>query len=691
MDGFLDVALEYAELGYAVFPCNPGSKKPACDHGCNDATTDEAQIEAWWTDRPDCNVGIATDGLLVVDIDGQDNPWLSSLGDRIDDLMGCPAAWTPRGGVHLYFRQPIDVELRCGVSIIAANVDHRAGGGYVVAPPSNRTEGGGYRWFPDRELERLLPEPPGWLVDLIRQGKKHEASERTAEEVTQEPLIEGRRNSTLTSIAGRMRRFGISGKAIDAALQATNCDRCSPPLDPREVSQIAASVAKYAPNQIAVMEVEGSEVAAFCEPPEPFPDELLSPGGLLQEIMDFNLAGAIREQPILALAGALALLSAITGRKVQDDLGTRTNLFVLGVAASGSGKERARAVNKELLFLAGGGRHVGPERAASATGIVSALAVEPSLLLQFDEFGRYLRAATSRTAGAHLTEVTTTLMRLFTSANTVFFGDAYADSKKNTTINQPHAVLYGTTVPGNLYETLTVESISDGFMSRLLILESEAEAPDYRQCEVVEPAETLLNSIRAWVDRKSGGGNLSGSNPAPQLLPLDAQAKEIAADLLDRCLERERDRTDPYRSVWTRCAEKARKLALIYACSRGGSVVDADAFSWGAALSEHLTRKLASVGRRWVAETPHEANCQRVYRWLSEQRGGVTKTDLARAMRHLKKPDRDAVLADLIELHGVRIVTHQTGGRPQELIQLTGNLFSQADDLSSQADSQNAG
>jgi hypothetical protein len=677
-EGFLDAALSYAELGFAVFPCEPGGKRPACEHGCNDATTDEDQIERWWTDRPDCNVGIATDGLLVVDIDGQDNPWLSSLGDRIDDLMGCPAAWTPRGGMHLYFRQPVDGTFRNTTSALADKVDTRASGGYVVAPPSNRAEGGGYRWFPDRELERLLPEPPAWLVELLKTNKS-KAGERRDEPTPSEPLIEGRRNSTLTSIAGKMRRFGISGKAIDAALQATNCDRCSPPLDPREVSQIAASVAKYEPNQVAMMEVEGGELAASFDPPEPFPDELLNPGGLLEEIMQFNLAGAIREQPILALAGALSLMSVLTGRKVQDDLGTRTNLFILGVAASGSGKERARVVNKELLFLGSGQKHVGPERAASATGIVSALAIEPSLLFQFDEFGRYLRAATSRTAGAHLTEVTTTLMRLFTSAGTVFFGDAYADSKKNTAINQPHAVLYGTTVPGNLYETLTVESLSDGFMSRLLIFESETEAPDYQRRGRTEPAAELLESVRAWVDRKSGAGNLTGSNPEPQILELTPEAKEIADDLLDRCLARERDRSDPYRSVWTRCGEKARKLALIYACSRGGSEIDADAFSWGAALSEHLTRKLASVGRRWVAETPHEANCQRVYRWLAEQRSPATKRELSRAMRHLKKVERDAVLADLVELHGVRIVTELTGGRPTEVIHLQDNtILSQA-------------
>src|SRR5262249_13355365 len=44
----LDAALEYARKGLPVFPCSPLDKKPLTPHGFKDATTDEAQIRAWW-------------------------------------------------------------------------------------------------------------------------------------------------------------------------------------------------------------------------------------------------------------------------------------------------------------------------------------------------------------------------------------------------------------------------------------------------------------------------------------------------------------------------------------------------------------------------------------------------------------------------------------------------------------------
>jgi hypothetical protein len=58
-------------------------------------------------------------------------------------------------------------------------------------------------------------------------------------------IPEGRRNSTLTRIAGSFRRIGLSAAEIGRGLAAINDLRCRPPLDEREVARIAESVARY--------------------------------------------------------------------------------------------------------------------------------------------------------------------------------------------------------------------------------------------------------------------------------------------------------------------------------------------------------------------------------------------------------------------------------------------------------------
>jgi hypothetical protein len=58
---FLDEAKHLAELGYAVFQCIPKTKFPfakTAPHGCKSAITDLDKIEEWWTQYPNCNIGI---------------------------------------------------------------------------------------------------------------------------------------------------------------------------------------------------------------------------------------------------------------------------------------------------------------------------------------------------------------------------------------------------------------------------------------------------------------------------------------------------------------------------------------------------------------------------------------------------------------------------------------------------------
>ena len=55
-----DAAIEYAKKGFAVFPLKYRDKVPLTRNGCKDATTDAAQIKAWWQKYPNANIGLAS-------------------------------------------------------------------------------------------------------------------------------------------------------------------------------------------------------------------------------------------------------------------------------------------------------------------------------------------------------------------------------------------------------------------------------------------------------------------------------------------------------------------------------------------------------------------------------------------------------------------------------------------------------
>ncbi len=256
-----EAALTYADRGYPVFPCAPNAKRPLTANGLNDATTDAERIEAWWTAHPGANVAIATAGLLVVDLDGSDNPWLANEPDKLHDLTCASIALTPRGGKHYVFKQPAGAALRNTASKLAPKVDTRADGGYILAAPSV-VECKAYKWVSeglDETAPERLPEPPAWLLAMLNApaGK----AERANVAGSTNAIVDGQRNSTLTSLGGAMRHKGMSQAAIAAALHAENVDRCKPPLDSKEVETIIGSVAKYAPRPNALAAVEGRDGA----------------------------------------------------------------------------------------------------------------------------------------------------------------------------------------------------------------------------------------------------------------------------------------------------------------------------------------------------------------------------------------------------------------------------------------------
>jgi len=171
MTGHLDVALDTAAAGWPVFPCTP-DKRPATAHGFHDATTDPHAVHTWWTGHPDHLVGTPTEGMVVVDLDEPTSGptgaawawWTSTAGARGWHITDAPIVVTPRGGLHIYYRQPDGVDVRNSASKLAAGVDIRANGGYVIAPGSVLPDGRCYELL-DPPAE--VPDAPAWLLELI--------------------------------------------------------------------------------------------------------------------------------------------------------------------------------------------------------------------------------------------------------------------------------------------------------------------------------------------------------------------------------------------------------------------------------------------------------------------------------------------------------------------------------------------
>jgi hypothetical protein len=78
------------------------------------------------------------------------------------------------------------------------------------------------------------------------------------------------------------------------------------------------------------------------------PDELTYVPGFITDLTDNTMCSSHSPNRTLAFAGALAMLAHLAGRPFSDGSGTRTNLYVIALAPSGSGKEAPRRINSKL-------------------------------------------------------------------------------------------------------------------------------------------------------------------------------------------------------------------------------------------------------------------------------------------------------------------------------------------------------
>lgn len=233
-----EAAATYAAHGWQPIALRSNDKRPLLPGW---QTTPLADTLAAMAANRGANIGVAVPpGFMVLDIDtkGEANGFdtLAQWPPLPDTLT----ATTPSGGQHLWFRLPPAVRTSNRVAI-AGGLDVRTAGGFVVVAPSV-IGGKPYTWLNwDGITDPQMADAPPWLLQLIQQRP---APAPTAAQVD-DPIPDGCRNSTLTSIAGHLRNAGLNAEEIAATLERVNERRCSPPLDDSEVAGIAASVGRY--------------------------------------------------------------------------------------------------------------------------------------------------------------------------------------------------------------------------------------------------------------------------------------------------------------------------------------------------------------------------------------------------------------------------------------------------------------
>ena len=429
--------------------------------------------------------------------------------------------------------------------------------------------------------------------------------------------------------------------------------------------------------------LEKLQPAAAAEPPAmPVPaiPDCARLDGALALFVSYILTTAIRPQPWLAVGAALTALGTLMGRKYRTGSNLRSNLYVIGLAVSGGGKDHARNAIKEAFLAADLATHLGGNRIASGAGLLTALYRQPASLFQIDEFGQFLASIIDkRRAPKHLAEIWDLLTELSTSAGNTFFGAEYADQhlKPRQDIIQPCCGIHATTVPDTFWTALRSGSLQDGSLAHFLLFRSTEDIPDRNRTATTltdVPADLVeaLKMIAAGVVRPDRG-NLVGTEaptviPDPYTVPMADDARQLFNALDEEITQRQRQAIGSnHGAVLARVWENTAKVALIKAVSADPAhpVIRLEDATWARDVVAHCVATLLSEASRHLAENETERNNKRVLEIIrTAGPRGITKKHLYDKTRFLTKRDREDILATLIEAEEIGFTAQQTGGKP---------------------------
>jgi hypothetical protein len=325
------------------------------------------------------------------------------------------------------------------------------------------------------------------------------------------------------------------------------------------------------------------------------------PPGLLGQIAQFILDAAPRPVPEIALAGAIAMLSGITGRAYNTYTGAGLNQYILLLAPTGTGKDAiidgtSKLFNAIISQVPSAMDFKGPGELVSSAGLIKWIEKKPATFSILGEIGLLMQQMASPTANSHLKGLQRTLTQFYSRSGKgkTFDPSAYSDSQKNTGhILNPSLTIIGESVPGEFYAALDEGLIANGLLPRFTIFEYMGDRPYLHEGkEFVQPPFALVQQM---ADLSAQCLNLA-HNGNVHIVPCTPEA-------YDKFREFDRWTTDQINSsgnqevlrhLWNRAHLKALKMASVFAVGINylNPIVDMAACMWATDLIVSQTIKL---------------------------------------------------------------------------------------------------
>lgn len=660
--------------------------------------------------------------VIVVDVDSYKVGGAEAL-EELEKVHGhLPATvevLTGAGGSHYYFLA--DCKLKF-VGSMGKNIDLKVNG-YVVGPGSVHASRRLYEMEASSDLfeGQVMADVPEWVVDNFAKSAEL-AEDRVEVAPNAEPLHPSERASikhdlAVISAAGSRDKWlkilmGLHSRSqskemfniadewsqtcpekYDASAVTKAWNSFKPGggityetvrmmVDEERLKDVDISKLLESLNRMRVADLEYGTVANPIVEPDgapmhtkpicDIPRHLLTIPGKLGLMVDWTNATAMKPQPMFAVQAALALGSVAMGRKFRTTNDNWSSLFFLNIGVSGAGKEHAKTAIERVLRAAKFSSMSPASEYTSDSAIDSMLRMHPTHIAIIDEFGYMLKTANAKnntnggTARKRLMEVFgrcggTLQPKAFSTATLT---QAQRDGFGPRHVENPALTVLGMTTPTPFYEAVGSGALTDGFLNRLIVVESNLGRQPARFVDQVEVPEDLVRWVREC--RVKGDGNLAdvidaahSEVPAPTILDFSVEARRLFTELEIRCIER-MDELEMHgmAEMYSRVREIAMRVSLIVAHSNEADVIGAEHAHWAIEYVTFWADRAISRMADNIADTPFAALCNDVANLvLKEGRRGLTVFELARKSAKFKGADsrmRHSVFVNLASDRNIR-------------------------------------
>lgn len=596
-------------------------------------------------------VGVDLDGCL--DDHGATRPWATEILERVPGYVDISPS---KKGIKIFCRGTFPTSRGRRVKLTPdgeQGIEIYKTGRYFTVTGDSIGEANlldaseGLSWLASRHFPAATPQnTPVCLREPTRAVERARAFARK-----HGPAIAGNRGHDHTFHLACVLRVGFNLDRSDAhAILSEWNTSCEPPWSDRELQHkldsaeaeghrtgewghMFADDANFEPVDQTEYDVYLDDLLANIQSRlnTDFPARLYHVPGLVADVAEWITTQNPRPNQLLSLVAALALQSVIVARKVKDVTGARSNLFLVGLAPSGGGKQAPQDAIEIILGQTGQSDLFSGE-VASDSALAQDLTLSPAKLFIWDEFGRFLAKTQEKKGGVHLHAVQESLLKLWGAAKKPLWkAKSLADSRFNREIPFPCVSFLGFSVPSHFWGGLEECHLDDGFAARLIVIDS-GDLVESRTPIEAPPPPSVLDRVAWWRDFNPGGNLAQHGDPDPMLIHSTPEAEEVFTDLTLTAENHDHP-------LWSRAIEKARRLAIVYACSRDYEtpIIDKDAAEWARDFVTWTTIAFISkVADEVTGGEVFQAKRQRVLKLVREKsknRHECTRSQLLKATK----------------------------------------------------------